>query len=146
MERGRLYAVGIVGPTYFPEDGRRSAADEARKELARSISVKVESILVDIERSHGPGLLGEAGIVSASSWATDVVINGSQILEYWVDENGLVPHGQKGATYALVVLGLGGIPGALEEQAKATLPPEEAKTVRERAEQAFQEMEKEKER
>ena len=83
--------------------------------------------------------------MSVSSWATDVVINGSQILEYWVDATGLVPHGQKGATYTLAVLGVEAVSGALEERAKTALPPDEAKTVRERAEQAFQEMERAKE-
>lgn len=108
--RGKLYAVGMVGRTYFPEDGRRNAAEEARKELARTLSSRVESLLLQIERSRGSGFLAEAEIVSATTGATELVVDASQILEYWVDSRGLILGGQQGATYALAIIDLATVP------------------------------------
>lgn len=125
IEPGRLYAVGMVGRTLFSEDGRRNAADAARKELARSLSSRIESVLLHIERTRRPGFLGEAGIVSATSWATDLVVNGSQIREYWVDSKGLVPEGESGATYALAVIELATVPADLQQRAPEALSGEE---------------------
>lgn len=111
---GSVYAVGIVGKTYFPEDGRLSAADEARKELARSVSSRVASVLLHVEETRGTTFLAEAGVVSATSLATDVVLSKSQIQDYWTDVGGLF--GQPGSTYALAVISTTDLRLSLEER------------------------------
>ena len=44
---GNICATGAVDPTFFRQDGRTQAADSARNELARTIQVKVSSVMYD---------------------------------------------------------------------------------------------------
>jgi len=99
----KLYAVGMVGPTYFKEDAREYAADDARNELAKSISSKVESIILLIEKESNV-YVDEAYRVNATSWSTDIVLTGSTILSYWYDVQGIGPNRVKNSTYALAVI------------------------------------------
>lgn len=142
VESGKLYAVGRVGRTLYPDDGKRNAADDARKELSKSLQAKVESIIVIIEQSDSRSYYNEAFVLQATSLATNVVTEKSQILEYWVDSEGLVPNAEQGTTYALAVLSLNDFPKQLGEKAKEYLPPTQAEDIEKRAEKAFRELDK----
>lgn len=96
----KLYAVGIVGPSFYSEDGYKNASDSARKELAKSLGGRVQSVLLYINKKSGSSA-EEQYIVEATSWATDLVLSGSTIISTWLDVSGSVPNGAKGFTYAL---------------------------------------------
>ena len=101
--KGKLYAVGISGPTYFIEDGKMNAAENARKELAKALSVRVQALSLTLQQNKDKRE-NEISSVTVSSWATDVVVLHSQILELWIDEEAKVPNSQPGTVYALAVI------------------------------------------
>jgi len=120
FEKGKLYSVGIVGPTFLPEDGLRYSADEARKELAKSLGGRVRSVLLLLSDSQKT-TVREVSIVEATAWSTDLVLTRSAILSYWIDENGLVPNGVKMATYALCVISFENIYNGLNQRLSGIL-------------------------
>ena len=99
-ERGRLCAVGASEPTYFREDAKTYAAENARNELARSLHLDIKSIMVDINSEKGGGI-AEGSVMEASSWASEAVLKESEITSYWYDEIGIASFRKKGITYAL---------------------------------------------
>jgi len=96
--KGMICAVGASGPTFYPEDAREYAAENARKELARTLNVDIKSIMVDMATEKGSSI-DEAAVMQVSSWATSVVVENSRIMNYWQDAEGGVS--QKNTTYAL---------------------------------------------
>ncbi len=103
--KGRLYALGISGPTYFTEDGKANAADNARKELAKALSVRVQALSLSLQQNK-ERRENEISLVTVTSWATDIVVSHSQILETWIDEEARVPNSQPGTVYALAAIDL----------------------------------------
>lgn len=104
-ERGRLCAVGASEPTYFREDAKNYAAENARNELARSLHVDIKSIMVDISSEKG-GDIAEGSVIEASAWASEAVLKESEITSYWYDEEGIASFKKKGITYALACMPL----------------------------------------
>ena len=93
---GKVYSVGHSGPTFFPADGMRYAAEDARGKLALALHQKLESIDVESE-----------GKASATGYdlekqATDVVMQNSRIEATWIDEQGQAS--DPGTIWALAVL------------------------------------------
>src|SRR5688572_5266842 len=43
-EEGCVFAVGTSGPTFDPEDARRYAQDDARAQLATTLSARVQAL------------------------------------------------------------------------------------------------------
>jgi len=97
---GMVCAVGISELTYYKDDARKYAAESARRELARTLSVQVKSIMVDTSSQDGSNI-DQANIMKISSWTSKVVLTNSFIKEYWVDKKGIVSGGKKDITYAL---------------------------------------------
>lgn len=94
-----ICAVGTSEPTFYIEDAKRYAGENARKELARNLSIEINTIMVDIMSDKG-GSVDEATVTQVSSWATSAVIENSKIMGYWYDaEGGVSP--KKNITYAL---------------------------------------------
>jgi len=120
-ESGRIYAVGISGPTYFPEDGKINAADQARKELAKSLGGKIQSVLLVITEK-GKTTADEAAVISATSWATEIVLENSQILEIWIDQEGVIDGSSPGTTYALGMVQTKDVAPIVTEKLKSALP------------------------
>lgn len=98
-EKGRLCAAGASEPTYFAEDAKEVAAENARKELARTIMVSVNSIMVDESGSRHSSSVSESSAI-----ATSAVLEKSEIVDYWRDEGGTASFGRKGVTYALACM------------------------------------------
>jgi len=137
-EKGKLYAVGICGPTYFRDDGLVRAADNARKELAKSLGGRIQSVVLT-KQSARAGQLDEAFLFSATSWSMDIVMTCSQIVTSWVDDQGEFSGGQRGYTYALAVLDFASIPIAFEQLAKQRrMTTGQIDSLRRRAEEEFQ--------
>lgn len=91
-------AVGVAEPTFYRDDAKEYAAKSARKELARSVSIEIRSIMVDIA-TEKESSVDEATVMQASSWATSAVIKDSKVTDYWLDTGGTA--GKKNMTYAL---------------------------------------------
>lgn len=100
---GRLCAVGISEPTFYSDDAKQNAEDNARKELAKTLSIDIKTIMVEIATEKGSNV-DEGTITEVSSWATSAVLNGSEIIEYWHDRKGIAPSKKAGITYALACM------------------------------------------
>ena len=96
---GMICAVGMSEPTFYKSDAKKYAADNARAELARSLSVEVKSIMIDIV-SDNDSAVAEATVAQVSSWATSVALRNSEIRENWFDLEGTVSS-KKNTAYAL---------------------------------------------
>tara|TARA_B100000315_G_scaffold213335_2_gene211226 strand:- start:5413 stop:5901 length:489 start_codon:yes stop_codon:yes gene_type:complete len=103
QKEGQLCAVGASEPTFYKDDAKEYAAENARKELARSLNLEIKNIIVDIATEKGSSM-DEGTFMEVSSWATSVVLRESRIIEYWYNEEGVVSHGRKGITYALACM------------------------------------------
>ena len=97
-----ICAVGLGGPTYFKDDAQIHAAENGRKELAKFLSIRIHTIMLDVSTPTG-STVDEATVMQVSSWSTAVSLEKSQVIEYWYDAVGAMPAGKK-MTYALCCL------------------------------------------
>jgi hypothetical protein len=139
---GNICATGAVDPTFYRQDGRTQAADSARNELARTIQVKVTSVMYDEQTSRG-SYVDQSFVSQVVGSISDVVLSGAQVTEYWFDEYGHVS--RRGMTYALACMPTDQSVAQLAEKLKAANPDAEdadkIEQVRERAKAAFDELE-----
>lgn len=139
---GNICATGAVDPTFFRQDGRTQAADSARNELARTVQVKVSSVMYDEQTTSG-SYVDQAFVSQVVGSISDVVLSGAQVMEYWYDEHGSVS--RKGMTYALACMPTDQSVAQLAEKLKAVHPAEgdqgKIERVRDRAKAAFDELE-----
>jgi hypothetical protein len=139
---GNICATGAVDPTFYRQDGRSQAADSARNELARTIQVKVTSVMYDEQTTSG-SYVDQSFVSQVVGSISDVVLSGAQVMEYWFDEYGNVS--RKGMTYALACMPTDQSVAQLAEKLKAAHPEaddaEKIEKVRERAKAAFDELE-----
>ncbi len=141
-KKGRICATGAVDPTFFRQDGRTSAAETARAELARTIQVKVTAFMVDEQTNYG-GYVDQVIVTEVITSVSEAVISGAEILEYWYDEFGNVS--KKGMTYAFACMRTDESAAQLAERIHQAVPEEgnekALEGVRERAKAAFDELE-----
>ncbi len=100
--KDRICAVGTCEPTFYPEEGKPCAADNARAELVKTISVDVKSIMVE-EVKNDRQNIEEVTVSQVSSWVSESVLNESVVEKYWYDKEGVVSPRKK-ITYALVCM------------------------------------------
>ena len=100
---GKLCQVGFCGPTYYKKDSVERAIENARGHLAKALRVRVESIMLDIERERG-GYSSSQTIEEVSTYTTEAVLKGSTVEGTWYDEDGEGFARQEQATYALVCM------------------------------------------
>lgn len=93
-------AIGVAGPTFFRTDAVEKAGDAARTELARTLSVKVQTAMLDVQTTGG-GRKESISVVEVSSYVNEVVLDGSRIIEVWYDEYGKGFAQKPNYTYAL---------------------------------------------
>ncbi|MBI5179240.1 MAG: hypothetical protein HZA04_08285 [Nitrospinae bacterium] len=98
----KLCAVGTCEPTGVLEDAKSCAAESARAELAKSISVQVQSIMIE-ETKGSESRVDSARISGIKGWVADAVLTGSVIEEYWYDKEGRASH-SPGVTFALACI------------------------------------------
>lgn len=139
---GNICATGAVDPTFYRQDGRGQAADSARNELARTIQVKVTSVMYD-EQTNSGSYVDQSFVSQVVGSISDVVLSGAQVMEYWFDEYGNVS--RKGMTYALACMPTDQSVAQLAEKLKEAHPEADdaakIEKVRERAKAAFDELE-----
>jgi hypothetical protein len=143
-QSGTLCAVGTVDPTFFRQDGVRFAAEAARNELARTIEVKVTSVMYDEQTMRGT-YVDEAFVQQVVGTMSDVVLSGAQVMETWYDELGAIS--KRGMTYALACMPTDQSVAQLAERLKAAAVEsgedhaDQIEKARERAADLFKELE-----
>jgi hypothetical protein len=139
FEKGKIYAVGVAGVTYYRSDAQKYAAREAREELSRTLNVRIQSVMVEWTTEKGT-YVDKASLQQVAKWATDVALTGSTILAYWYDEHGVA--GPKSFTYALAMLSLD--PEIIEfaSHAQDAADPEAKEKVKQNAKKLFEELER----
>lgn len=138
---GKLCAVGYSGPTFYQTDCFKNAADNARGHLSQAISVKIRTITIDI--SDGTrGSYDMDVMVEGSESASDTVLNGSEVESQWLDRFG--QRGPENGCYAMVCIDPSKpIQSLVDKLEEKKLPPKTVEKVRQNAEAAFEELEKE---
>lgn len=131
VEEGRIFAVGSCGRTYYKDDAWRNAADNARGELAKNLQARIQNAFLAVQSSDGSNWALNESVVEATSSATDVVMKESQIVSIWYDENGALPGGEPGTTYALAVLSLRNAAEKLKLKVDNKVTPDEYEKIRE---------------
>jgi hypothetical protein len=101
--RTRFYAVGVSGPTFWPQDALANAQEDARGRLALSLSSHLEVLGRSAESAGSKG--GSQKQLDLTKEATDLVVQNSRIEATWIDEAGA--RGEAGSTWALAVLDTG---------------------------------------
>lgn len=99
QKKGFICSVGMSDPTFYEEDAKINSAEIARKELAKTLSIEIKSIMIDIATERG-SQIDEGAIMQVSSWASTAVVRNAEILNYWIDTRGTVSQ-KKNSTYAL---------------------------------------------
>jgi hypothetical protein len=142
--KGKICALGTAEPTFFREDGKIYAAENARTQLAATLSIKVESVMIDIQSTNSSeNYVDQQYVTQAQSFATDAVVQGAQVISYWYDDTGT--RGRKNATYALACLDTNSSVAELNNRLQQAYPQNEKtnQKIRERAKAAFDDLEKE---
>lgn len=139
----KVYAVGMSGPTYYREDSIQYAKDDARAQLAATVSTQVKALMVDVQATGDDTFHDSVDIVSADEQYTDTVVQNAQILGTWIDEDGALSNGRRGTTYALGMLDLAAAPPPPKTATPPPPPPEQVHQVQADAAQAFDELEAE---
>jgi hypothetical protein len=97
--KGMICSVGMSDPTFYEEEAKINSAEIARKELAKTLSINIKTIMIDMASERGDSV-DEATVMQVSSWASTAVVQNAKILEYWHDTKGMVSN-RKNSTYAL---------------------------------------------
>ncbi|HBL18357.1 MAG TPA: hypothetical protein DD417_16785 [Elusimicrobia bacterium] len=94
-----VYAVGFSPRTFFAAESLDFAKNAARVELAKSIKVAVKETLSDTVVNAHRTAGNQDRLVSFSESEMDAELRGSEVVETWRDDAGLV--GEKGSVYVL---------------------------------------------
>jgi len=100
---GSLCALGLAGPTLDPGDRDELARTDALDRLAEALAVRIDQVLLDIDRE-------ETALVSfpkVDAWATEAANTKGKVEKEWIDDEGIGPLGRPGMHYALACIGAG---------------------------------------
>ncbi len=101
----QLCAIGISGPSYYPEDAVANSKAMALLELARGLEVKVRSTLRIRQEGDSMGRSGTS-LSEVSEFTTERVVKLAQVRAQWVNPGGYPPRGEKGSVYTLACMPL----------------------------------------
>ena len=110
--RGKVYAVGRSGPTFWQQDALSQAQEDARGKLAIALQSNMEVLTKRVETSSGTAHLD---LVKAAS---DMVLSNSRIEATWVDAAGVTD--LAGTTYALAYVELDSAQRGREREVETT--------------------------
>jgi hypothetical protein len=88
-EGDAIYALGIAEKFYFYVNGRESAKDKSRAELAATMKTEVNAVLTDwYESNEGSASYGleRSFLDEMSNAVSEATLSGSQIVETWYDK------------------------------------------------------------
>jgi hypothetical protein len=116
-----LCAIGVSGPTYYPQDALANSKANALTQLARAVKVKITSEMTVHEKADGMGR-SEISVEELSGFMSDVVLKFAQVREQWVNPGGYATRGEKGSAYTLMCMPLNVTVAEMEENAKGQIP------------------------
>ena len=135
-DKDRIYGLGSVAGTRNVALARTTAQGRGRTEIARSLQLKVESMLKDYQSTttggeyFGKHAADEQHIEDVSRQITDLTLNGTRQEKNWVSNTGTL--------YVLMSLDVDSFRGAV--QSMGQLDEEVRAAVVDRSEKAFQEL------
>jgi len=138
-EGARICGVGSVAGTRNISLARTAAIGRARTEIARSLQVKVKSMLKDYSATttggeeFGSGANDEQYIEDVSKQITQITLSGTTLQDTWV--------GPDGTLYTLVALDVENFQDSLDQM--TSLSESIRKAVKERADASFRELDEE---
>jgi hypothetical protein len=138
-EHGKaFYGVGIVRGVRNPGLERETADNRARAEIGKIFHTYIAALMSDYQRSTTAGDFSasaeEQDITSTQKTLTEVTLRGVQIKDHWRDP-------RDGSMYALAVLDLNSITGALDRA--QSLSARVRDFVRANARRAFEDLDRE---
>lgn len=98
----QLCAVGVSGPTYYPEDALTQSRTAARSELARTVAVTIRAELRMEQREHA-GTRMATSVEELATFASTVILKLAQVRQHWVDP-GHRRLERKGTVYTLLCM------------------------------------------
>ncbi len=114
-EDDALYALGITEKFYFYVNGRESAKDKSRAEMAATMKTEVNAVLTDwYESNEGSDSYGleRSFLDEMSNTVSEATLSGSQIVETWYDRT-------TKWHYALARMSLSQLIGQISEKAQS---------------------------
>ena len=133
-----ICGVGSVGGTRNVGLAREAAMGRGRTEIARSLSVRVASMLKDYQATttggaeFGTSAADEQHITDVSKQITDMTLSGTEIVDSWISDSGTY--------YARCRLDVEGFKDAVRRM--ASLSESVRQAVVERADKAFEELDR----
>ncbi len=134
--KSRICGVGAAGGSNNPSMMRKAAVARARTEIARTLGVKVQSMLKDYQATttggeeFGTAAADEQHIVDVSKQITNFTLSGTEHRDTWISNSG--------TWYALVVLDLDKFKDSVGKM--NNLSESIRKAVQERSKEAFDEL------
>ena len=98
---GKLCAMGVSGPTYYPEDAIVSSKTQALSELGRSLRSQVQSQML-VQEHGGSADYSNVEIEDAVALSSDEILELAEVKGRWVNSGGYPAHGTKGTVYTLI--------------------------------------------
>lgn len=141
---GRLCTVGFSMPTFHPDKTFEVVVEDVRVKLSTVIVALLSSYYVDLERDrNGQNLNYQEQMNVATQHA---VANGVVVTDYWYDENGIGPFEKRRTTYGWGCIYPVEVLSASLEELEDNAPEEDKEVfrkVRERAQEAFADLDEE---
>ncbi len=103
--KNELCAIGVSGPSYYPEEALANSKAQALVELARGIRVKIRSEMRIKQQGDTLGR-SETYVNEVSDFATEAVVRLSQIRSQWVNPGDYPTRGEQGSVYTLACIPL----------------------------------------
>ncbi len=100
-ESGKLCAMGVSGPTYYPEDSIVNSKTQALSELGRSLRSQVKSKLLVQERG-GSTDYSDVEIEDEVDLSSNEILKLAEVKSRWINSGGYPGHGTKGTVYTLI--------------------------------------------
>ena len=102
ISQGELCAIGVSGPTYYPEDAVINSKAQAFAELSRSIESKV---IADLNvNTSGSGSGSSQKITDSVQLKSEELIRLAQVRAQWVNPGGQSTRGERGTVYTMVCM------------------------------------------
>ena len=101
QENGKLCAMGVSGPTYYPEDSIIHSKTQALSELGRSLRSQVKSQML-VQEHGGSAGYSDVEIEDAVALSSDEILELAEVKSRWVNSGGYPAHGTKGTVYTLI--------------------------------------------
>ena len=134
---GKICGVGSAGSTRNIGMARSAAMGRGRTEIARTLDVKVKSMLKDYQSTttggeeYGNAANDEQHVVDVSKQITDMSLSGTEMVDSWLNT-------KTGTLYVLMVLDVEKFKNAVSDMKQLSEKTRQA--VVERAEKAFDEL------